>query len=193
MITGREFAECALLPKWEKYSYNQMDCQAFVENVLKDVGIRKPDGTVYNWRGSNSMFRNYYTWRGTKAEAIKKYGDVPIGAFVYVWQETGEEQQGYKDGRGNAKHVGIYCGNNVVRDSTRYKDSTGNYVRDGVGTTTLKNFSRVTLFIGIDYKQTNSYTASVEDCMLVMDKIRNKIADVKDLLTELEGKIYDIK
>ena len=186
MITGRKFAECALLPKWEQFTYNKLDCQGFVEAVLADLGIRKPDGSVYNWRGSNSMYRNYYTWRGTKEEARKKYGDIPIGAFVYVWEATGEEKVGYTDGRGNAKHVGIYCGNNVVRDSTRYKDHTGNYVRDGVGTTTLKNFNRVTLFVGLDYQQTASYNSSVEDCMSIIDRIRKE-------LKELEEKLYDIK
>lgn len=185
MITGREFAECALLPEWEVFTYAKLDCQGFVEAVLKKLNIKKPDGSFYNWRGSNSMYRNYYTWRGTKEEAVKKYGDIPIGAFVYVWEATGEEKVGYKDGRGNAKHVGIYCGNNVVRDSTRYKDKTGNYVRDGVGTTTLKSFNRVTLFVGLDYEQKNSYTSSVEECMSVIDRIRED-------LKKLEEKIYDI-
>ena len=35
MISSAKFAECALLPKWEKYTYDQLDCQAFVEAVLK--------------------------------------------------------------------------------------------------------------------------------------------------------------
>ena len=121
-----------------------------------------------------------------KKRRKKKYGDIPIGAFVYVWEATGEEKVGYTDGRGNAKHVGIYCGNNVVRDSTRYKDHTGNYVRDGVGTTTLKNFNRVTLFVGLDYQQTATYNSSVEDCMSIIDRIRKE-------LKELEEKLYDIK
>ena len=59
MISAAKFAECALLPKWEKYTYDKLDCQAFVEAVLKEIGVRKPDGSVFDWRGSNSMFRNY--------------------------------------------------------------------------------------------------------------------------------------
>lgn len=186
MISARKFAECALLPKWEKFSYSSMDCQGFVEAVLKDLGIRKPDGSVYNWKGSNSMYRTFYSWRGTKEEAIQKYGEVPIGAFVYVWDPTGEQEKGYTDGRGNAKHVGIYCGNNTVRDSTRYKNAAGDYVRNGPGTTTLKSYNRVTLFVGLDYNQNNTYSSSVEECMAIIDRIRKE-------LTELEGKIYDIK
>ena len=46
MKTGLQFAECALLPKWEKFTYEQMDCQAFVEAVLKDIGVRKPNGEL---------------------------------------------------------------------------------------------------------------------------------------------------
>lgn len=182
--TGRDFAECAMLPKWENFDYDDLDCQGFVEAVLKEIGVRKPDGSIYNWRGSNSMFRNYYTWRGTKEEAVKKYGDIPIGAFVYVWEKTGEEKVGYSDGRGNAKHVGIYCGNNIVRDSTRYKNSSGFYTRNGPGTTTLKSFNRVTLFVGLDYQQTDSYNSSMADIMSIIDRIRNE-------LTELEGKLND--
>ena len=51
MKTGKEFADCALLPKWDKYKYDQLDCQAFVEEVLKDIGVVKSNGSPYNWRG----------------------------------------------------------------------------------------------------------------------------------------------
>lgn len=181
--TGTQFAENALLPKWEKYTYAQLDCQAFVEDVLKDIGVRKPDGTAYNWRGSNSMYRNYYSWRGSVEECKRVFGDIPIGAFVYVWDPTGEEEVGYHDGLGNAKHVGIYCGNNVVRDSTRYKRS-GEYVRNGPGTTTLNNFNKVTLFSGLDYNKKENYNA-IEIIMAAVDRIRNE-------LTVIEGALYDI-
>ena len=55
MISGIAFAENALLPKWDKFTYDRMDCQAFVEAVIKDLGIRKSDGSVYDWKGSYSM------------------------------------------------------------------------------------------------------------------------------------------
>ena len=94
MKTAIQFAECALLPKWDKYTYDKMDCQGFVEAVLKDIGVRKPNGSVYDWRGSNSMYRNYFSWRGTVDECVKKFGSVPVGSFVYIWKETGEEEVG---------------------------------------------------------------------------------------------------
>ena len=179
--TGLEFAENALLPKWDKYTYDRLDCQGFVEAVLKDMGIRKPDGSVFDWRGSNSMYRNYYTWRGTIDECIQKFGSVPVGAFVYIWTPTGEEEVGYKDKLGNCKHVGIYCGKNVVRDSTR-STKTG---RNGVGTRTLDGFNRVSLFEYLDYSVTNSYNANVEGIMAIIDSIHNQLIDLEGTLNEL--------
>ena len=46
MIPAVRFAECALLPKWNKYKYSDMDCQGFVEAVLKDIGVRKANGQL---------------------------------------------------------------------------------------------------------------------------------------------------
>ena len=179
--TGLQFAENAVLPKWEKYTYEQMDCQGFVEEVLKDIGVRKPDGSIFNWRGSNSMYRNYYTWRGSVDECIAKFGSIPVGAFVYIWEPTGEEKVGYKDGLGNCKHVGIYFGKNVVRDSTRSTKTK----RNGPGTRTLDGFNRVTLFEYLDYSVTNSYNADVEGIMAIIDSIHNQLLDLEGTLNEL--------
>ena len=176
-----EFAENALLPKWDKYTYDQLDCQGFVEEVLKDLGVRKPDGSVFNWRGSNSMYRNFYTWRGSVDESSAKFGSVPVGSFVYMWKPTGEEEVGYHDGLGNCTHVAIYCGKNVVRDSTRSTKSG----RNGVGTRSLEGFNRVTLFEYLDYSVNNSYNADVEGIMAIIDKIHNELIDLEGTLNEL--------
>lgn len=184
MKTGVQFAECALLPKWDKITYDQLDCQAFVEAVLKDLDIRKTNGSFYNWRGSNAMYRNYYSWRGTVEEAIQKFGTVPVGAFVYMWNKTGQEKVGYTDELGDAHHVGIYCGNGIVRDSSRSKKN-GKLVRNGVGTRSLKEFNRVTLFCGLDYSVTNSYNSKVEECMSILDGMRNKLIDLEGLLNDI--------
>lgn len=181
MKTGLDFAECALLPKWDKFSYDRLDCQGFVEAVLKEIGVRKPDGKVYDWRGSNSMYRNYFSWRGTIDECKQKFGKIPDGAFVYVWKPDGEEEVGYHDGLGNCTHVGIFCGDNVVRDSTR-STKTG---RNGVGTRTLDGFSRVTLFSALDYSVTNSYNSSVESILACIDRIHNDLIDLEGKVNEL--------
>ena len=180
-MTGEDFAKCALLPKWDKYKYSQLDCQGFVEEVLKDLGIRKADGSTYNWKGSNSMYRNYYSWRGTIDECITKFGFVPVGAFVYVWKADGAETVGYHDGLGNCTHVGIYCGNNIVRDSTRSTKTK----RDGVGTRTLDGFSRVTLFDNLDYFVTNSYNSTVDSIRKSINGIRNTLDVMEGMLNEL--------
>ena len=183
MKTGIDFAECALSEKWNKYKYSTLDCQGFVEAVLKEIGVRKPNGKPYDWRGSNSMYRNYYSWRGTIEECKHKFGDIPIGAFVYIWDPTGEQEVGYTDGLGNAKHVGIYCGNNVIRDSTRSN------TRDGVGTRTLKGFNRVTLFDGLSYSidetGKDSYNAIVEGILSLISECRNNLNQLEVLVNDI--------
>ena len=174
MISAAKFAECALLPKWEKYTYDKLDCQAFVEAVLKDIGVRKPNGSVFDWRGSVD-------------ECKQKFGCIPVGSFLYKWDPTGEQERGYHDGLGNAKHVGIYCGQDIVRDSTRYKNSSGSYVRNGPGTCSLKGWNRVTLFEYLDYSVTNSYNPSVETVMAVIDGIRNQLNELEGMLNDIFG------
>lgn len=153
MITGTEFAVQAVSEKYTGVPYNKMDCQAFVEQVLKDCGVRKPDGTVYNWAGSNSMWRNALSWKGTIAECREKFGEIPLGAWVFIIKhDGGEEDRGYHDSEGNASHVGIYCKNEnlCVRDSSR------GTTRNGVGYRELTSFTHVGLPKMISYTGTDS-------------------------------------
>ena len=143
MLTGEEFAKQAQSSKYDKLKYDQYDCQAFVELVLRDCGVRKPDGAVYNWKGSNDMWRNALAWKGTIAECRELFGKIPDGAWVFMWaNDGGEIARGYHDGLGNASHVGLYCrpeNSKPVRDSTK---GTG---RDGVGYRGLSDFNRIGL------------------------------------------------
>ena len=164
-----------MLSTWDRFTYSHLDCQAFVEAVLKEVGIRKKDGTVFNWKGSNSMYRNYYYWRGTISECIKKYGSIPLGAFVYIRKDSGDN---YNDGLGNFSHVGLYVGNDKVRDSTR-STKTG---RDGVGTRSISGFTHVSLLSGVDYA--NSSGDKTLDILEILDKIEKDINDIRNLLGE---------
>ena len=107
-ISGKHLAQQAIRGNYVGIPYSKLDCQGFVEEVLKDCGVRKPDGTPYNWRGSNSMFRNHIRWRGTIEECQKKFGSIPQGAFVFLVKHDGDEQpKGYHDDLGNASHVGL--------------------------------------------------------------------------------------
>ena len=189
MTKASAFAECALLGKWDKYKYSVLDCQGFVEAVLKDIGIRKSDGSVYNWTGSNSMYRNFYQWRGSVEECIKQFGKIPIGAFVYIWESSGEQARGYTDGLGNAKHVGIYCGDNKVRDSTRSTKSK----RDGVGTRTMEGFNRVTLFSGLDYELSTDYNTAVENLQDFLNNLVEFINSARDCAQRMEGLLNDLR
>ena len=99
MITGEQFAEKALTGGYIGIPYERLDCQGFVERVLADCGVRKPNGTVYDWRGSNAMYRNYFQWRGTVKECESKYGMIPQGALVFTRKtDGGEVEKGYHDG-----------------------------------------------------------------------------------------------
>ena len=84
------------------YRANNFDCQDFVEHCLKDVGIS------LNLPGSNAWYRKM-TWVGTPEECIKKFGNIPKGAFLYILKKDGKEPDKYKkDNIGNASHIGIY-------------------------------------------------------------------------------------
>lgn len=144
-ISGADLAEQALSGGYVGIPYSKLDCQGFVEEVLKDCGVRKPDGTPYNWRGSNSMWRNYITWKGTKEECIKKFGEIPLGAFLFLLKwDGGEKERGYTDGEGNASHVGLYTGSSPLP----CMDSQGNR---GVDFCKLSVFTHVGLMDMIDY------------------------------------------
>lgn len=180
--TGKQYADQAKLSKYDSIKYDQYDCQAFCELVLKDIGVRQPNGAVYNWKGSNDIARHACSWIGTKEECIKQFGSIPIGAWAFMWDNTGNERQrGYYDGLGNYSHIGIFIGNDQVRDSTKIKDGKGGYKRDGVGTRSIKDFQRIGLAKMLDFEGKETYNEH--------DKIISIIADIRNKLNELEGVI----
>ena len=175
MKTGHDFAEQAINPKYDKLTYKQYDCQAFVELVLYDTGVRKEGNKMYNWKGSNSMWRNALSWKGTKEECIAKFGYIPEGAWVFMLDyDGGEKERGYDDDQGNAHHVGIYVGNNNTRDSAGS--------RGGVGYRPLKDWNRVGLCKYLDYGENNKDNTNV-------DKILSIVTDMRNLIDELERMI----
>ena len=143
--TGQDVAEQAVTGNYIGKPYSKWDCQAFVEQVLRDLGVRNPDGSPYNWKGSNAMFRQHIMWRGTIEECQKKFGSIPQGAFLFrVKHDGGEIERGYHDDLGNASHVGLYIGTspNPCMDS----QPTG-----GVQMRKLSVFTHVGLMDMIDY------------------------------------------
>lgn len=85
-------------------SYEEMDCQAFVEKCMADVGLRK------NLAGSNAWYREVMKngWVGSPEECMMTFGQVPKGALLFILSHDGKEPAKYQgDGIGNANHIGI--------------------------------------------------------------------------------------
>ena len=177
MVSAVHFADIADDPSYNKYKYTDLDCQAFVEKVLYDSGVRKPDGSAYNWKGSNAMWRSALSWRGTIAEAVDKFGQVPDGSWVFMLKyDGGEKDRGYNDGEGNASHVGIYVGGGLVRDSTRSTKTK----RDGVGLRSISDFNMVGLCKYLDYDIGNVDNKS--QIKSILDDIEKRLEDLRRVL-----------
>ena len=65
--------------------YSEMDCQAFVERCMADVGYDR------NLAGSNAWFRAM-TWTGTPEECVAEFGQVPNGALLFILKQDGKER-----------------------------------------------------------------------------------------------------
>lgn len=157
MYTGIQYGKRAEDPSYNSLKYSQVDCQAFCEKVLKDLGVRKSNGAVYDWRGSNDMWRNAVSWKGTIAEARKKFGQIPVGSWAFmVSHDGGEIPRGYHDEQGNAAHIAIVVNQNQVRDSTK---GTG---RDGVAYRKLSDFNMIGLPKMLDFDYTNPNIIEIE-------------------------------
>lgn len=185
--TGKDVAEQAITGGYVGEPYSKWDCQAFVEQVLKDLGVRKPDGTAYNWAGSNSMFRNHIKWRGTIDECKKKFGSIPEGAFLFIVKRDGKEtERGYHDGLGNATHVGLYVGTPQlpVMDS----QPTG-----GVQYRKLSLFTHVGLMDMIDYYSEPDPMPSKElDAVRILRNPDSTDADVLEALKTLTKYLKEV-
>lgn len=157
MVSGEEYARQAQSSKYDGLTYDKADCQKFAELVLIDCGVKKPDGKPYDWKGSNSMWRNALAWKGTVEECIAKYGKIPLGAWVFIVKnDGGEVERGYHDNEGNAKHIGIYVSQTDPERAVR--DSTETRTRDGVGYRKLEGFNMVGLPSMITYNFDNNTT-----------------------------------
>ena len=117
MVTAKQFAEQADNGSYIGIPYAKLDCQAFVEQVMKDLGCLPT-----NWRGSNHMWRDAVYNRNKIVDSSL----VPVGAWLFTVKDDGKEREkGYYDGLKNAVHVGIYLGNNRVIHSTSTTEQNG--------------------------------------------------------------------
>ena len=119
-----------------------MDCQAFVERCLKDVGID------LNLAGSNAWYRRM-TWTGTPEACLARFGRIPAGAFLFILKRDGKEPAKYRaDGIGNASHIGIGTPDGAIHSSA----SRGCVARSAfAGRTIPGGWNRVGLWDALDY------------------------------------------
>ena len=130
-------------------SYDDMDCQKFVEKCMADCGLPMDLG------GSNSWYREM-TWTGTPEECVKIYGSIPKGALLFILEPvSGSTPAKFRnDGIGDATHMGIKTGRG---DGAIHSSHT----RGGVATSvfkdkTIKNggWNRVGLYDRFTYGKT---------------------------------------
>ena len=129
-------------------SYEEMDCQEFIERCLADVGIRK------DLKGSNAWWRAM-TWTGTPEECAQIFGSVPKGAFLFILKDDGgEASRGYHDGKGNASHIGIKTGRG--KGAIHSSASRGCVAESEFHDKTIRNggWNRVGLLNMFDYGKT---------------------------------------
>ncbi len=80
-----------------------MDCQGLCEYLLIQCGLAKNE---VNLAGSNAHWRKSLKWRGTVEEAVRLFGDIPEGAWVFI--HTPGFNAKYGDTDGDASHMGQY-------------------------------------------------------------------------------------
>lgn len=150
--TGKSVAAAAVQAVGVGYTYDEMDCQAFVEHCVKQAG-----GEM-NYRGSNDMAR-HAVWLGT-LENAKAAGKLVPGAGMLIHEGTEANLPAkYRgDGLGDFSHVGLYVGENALTDTDKNGQKRSCDVvhsSDTMGRvagSTLKNgWTHVMWFAEIDY------------------------------------------
>lgn len=163
------FAATALSYKGSGIPYSKLDCQAFVEKVLSDCGVRK------DWRGSNHMWRDALSWSGTLDECLKQFGTYPVGAWLFtVKHDGGEISRGYHDNKGNASHVGIFCGPDL---GTMHSTTGG--VQSGPWPDP-KRWTHIGLCKYIDYPEDTEQTliSMIDECIAKLEQIKERMRTV---------------
>ena len=130
-------------------SYEEMDCQAFVERCMKDVGLKMDLG------GSNSWFREVRKngWTGTPEDCMKIFGQIPKGALLFILEPVNAKTPAKfrTDWIGDATHIGIKTGrgDGAIHSS----HSKGGVVTSVFKDKTVKNggWNRVGLYNRFDY------------------------------------------
>ncbi len=147
-VDARELAQAGF--RYLGRSYSEMDCQGFVERCLADCGNHTDLG------GSNSWFRECLKngWVGTPEDCRKEFGNVPVGAFLFILEavSSGTPAKFRNDGIGDATHMGIVTGND--KGAIHSSKSRGGVCESEFHGKTVKNggWNRVGLWLKeVDY------------------------------------------
>ncbi len=154
------------------------DCQGLIEAVVRSLG-----GEM-SYRGSNDMFRSACTYVDTLSQA-KKDGRIIPGAVLFIVKNDGNEPPQYRDGKGNASHVGWYCGG-------RYEVVHASSSKGKVSPSILRNaWTHAGWLKAVDYtsQQQNKEEVNTEMEMIAYGASGDQ---VKELQITLQKLGYDI-
>ena len=131
-------------------SYTEMDCQAFVERCMANVGLSM------NLAGSNAWYREVqkHGWVGSPEECLRYFGIIPKGALLFILKQDGKEPGKYRgDGIGNASHIGIVI---QRREGAIHSSSSKGKVcySKFAGKTIPGGWNRIGLYDRFDYGKT---------------------------------------
>ena len=111
--TANQVARAATLAAHVGYTYDELDCQAFVEHCVRQAGGRM------DYLGTNDMARRA-AWLGTLDEA-RAQGRLVPGAGLLIREATVATLPARYagDGLGDFSHVGLYVGENALTDTDK--------------------------------------------------------------------------
>ena len=151
MISATKFAEAgnAYLGR----SYEEMDCQKFVEKCMADCGLNKDLG------GSNSWYREVmkHGWVGTPEACKAEFGFIPTGALLFIHEAVSDSTPGKfrDDGIGDITHIGIRTANVGMKGkgAIHSSKSKGGVVETNFSDKSIANggWNRVGLYDKFDY------------------------------------------
>ena len=147
MVDGKQLSQAGF--PYIGRSYDEMDCQKFVEICLHDCG----DSTDLS--GSNAWYRRVMKegWVGTPEECVSRFGQVPPGAFLFILEPVSASTPAkYRDdGIGDATHIGLVTG--VGKGAIHSSHSKGGVCESAFSGKTVPHggWNRVGLWDHVDY------------------------------------------
>jgi len=124
-----------------------MDCQTLAEYLLMEAGVPQAQCDL---SGSNAHYRAC-VWRGTPEECRAMFGEVPVGAGVFIVSAvSGSTPEKYRnDGLGDAEHMGVVLNGCAIHASA----SRGCVARSKFEDKTIPNggWNMIGLFPWVEY------------------------------------------